>query len=196
MKRVLLLSLALLLTLTLLPTVSMAAPGKNKKEPDYRTVTFAGDITGTGELQVLEWGKNFRLYTPTRENTPLEFVDRNDLWVNKTGDYFGGVHKKGKLGITITKSTGEASIIYNFDEYESGEIDERYVGWPKYQLEGYGQWEGKSMPYGSVSASGDFKISQMFYTSMSKGKAKSATGVTFEEVWTGLLSFTITIDKD
>jgi hypothetical protein len=109
------------------------------------------------------------------------------------GGYTGS--KEGNLGIRIDKRTGEADIIYSFDRYKEGEVDERYVGWFKYQLEVPGTWSGESIPYGTIDVDGEaFTIYQMIYNSGSKKNGKGATIVTYEEVWSGSVSFNIFIE--
>lgn len=192
MKKVLLLSLALLLTLTLLPTASIAALGPKPKE--WAKVEFIGlDITSeVTTLNIRRAGRLVIVYGPT----DLTFVETTTgLWYNATLDLnFAGLWKEGKVGIRIDKGTGEADIIYNFDRYET----DPYKGWFRYQLEGSGEWSGESIPYRDITVeNGAFTIYEMFYESASKkGKGKGATGVTYDPVWNGRLSFTITIDKE
>jgi len=202
MKRVLLLSLALLLTLMLLPTASIAAPGPKPKE--WAKVEFIGhgitsevttlDIRRAGRLVIVYGPANLTFQVSMVGTDGTNFTKLSQEWAETYEDmpnYFG------KLGLRIDKTTQKAGIIYGFGRYTEEDIDgidERYVGLFKYQLEGSEIWSGESIPYGTITVdAGDFTIKQMFYTSMSKGKAKSATGVTFEEVWSGSLSFTITI---
>jgi hypothetical protein len=182
MKRVLLISLALILTLTLLPTTPIAA--LKPKPEETAQVTFSGDITsGVLTLDVYRSGK---LVVVTG---PAGFTFKGNL-----GNFTGS--QEGNLGIRIDKRTGEADIIYSFDRYEPNDVDERYVGWLKYQLEGPGTWSGESTPYGTIDVDGDtFTIYQMNYTSGSKKNGKGATLVTYEKVWSGSVSFNVTIDS-
>lgn len=198
MKKVLLLSLALLLALTLLPTVSMAAPGKNKKEPDYRTVTFDGDITGTDELQILEWGDNLRFYTPTGEKTPLTFKEEKLCSWCKGLDL--DVIQEGGLCITITKSTGEAGIDYRFG-IQKVEVKRKgkpkTVALPKWQL--YGTADPESYTSGDEPNTGILSVdSEAFeiYEIVPHVKANGAIGLEFVgPVWTGTLTFTVSITE-
>ena len=182
MKRVLLISLALILTLTLLPTTPIAAL---KPKPEEKAqVTVIGDIT-SDEL-TLDVYRNGKLVVLVG---PADFTFKEKL-----GDFAGS--QEGNLGIRIDKRTGEADIIYSFDRYETSEVDERYVGWFKYQLEGPGTWSGESIPYGTIDVDGEaFTIYQMIYKSGSKKNGKGATMVTYEEVWSGSVSFNIIIDS-
>ncbi len=182
MKRVLLISLALILTLTLLPTTLIAAP---KPKPEEKAqVTVSGDITsGELTLDVYRSGKLVVVVGPA-----------NLAFGETLGGYTGS--KEGNLGIRIDKRTGEADIIYSFDRYLEGDVDERYVGWFKYQLEVPGTWSGESIPYGTIDVDGEaFKIYQMIYNSGSKKNGKGATMVTYEEVESGSVSFNVIIDS-
>jgi len=176
MKRALLIPFALILTLTLLPTTLIAAI---KPRPEEQAqVTVSGNITSVElTLDVYRSGK-------------LVVVDGSAdfTFVKKLGDFYGS--KKGSLGIRIDKRTGEADIIYNFARYETGD----YAGWFKYQLEGPGTWSGGSIPYGTIDVDCEaFTIYQMIYSSGSKKKGKGATMVTYEERWSGSVSFNIII---
>jgi hypothetical protein len=121
--------------------------------------------------------------------------------VEPSPDFWGefvGIHE-GTLGVRIDKRTGEAHVIYMFDEYEEGDVPERYVGARKYQLETYGTLTAGSIPYGTVEvAEEDFVIYQIVYQQTSKKNGKGAIGVTYEKVFPVLegevLSFTITIN--
>jgi len=199
MKRVLLLSLALLLALMLLPTVSMAAPGKNKKDPELRTVTFEDpDITGTDELQILEWGSNLRFYTPIGEKTSLTFVGE-PLWHVTPTLNFTGRHK-GKLGITIDKGTGKATIDYTFgtqDVTVTRKGKEKIVTYPLWRLTGTagpGSYtSGEEPNTGILSVDSEaFEI----YEIVPHVKANGAIGLEFVgPVWKGTLTFTVSITE-
>ena len=181
MKRVLLISFVLILTL--LPTTLIAAP---KPRPEEKAqVTVSGDIeNGALTLDVYRYGK---LVVVTG---PADFTFKETL-----GEDFAGFHE-GKVGIRIDTRTGEVDILYSFDRYETtDEVDARYVGWFKYQLEVPGTWSGESIPYGNINVDNEaFTIYQMIYTSGSKKNGKGATGVTYEYVGSGSVSFEIIID--
>ena len=181
MKRVLLLSFVLILTL--LPTTLIAAP---KPRPEEKAqVTVSGDIeNGTLTLDVYRYGK---LVVVTG---PANFTFKETL-----GEDFAGFHE-GKVGIRIDTRAREVDILYSFDRYEADEVDERYVGWFKYQLEVPGTWSGESIPYGTIEVEGEaFTIYQMIYTSGSKKNGKGATGVTYEVFGSGSVSFEIFIES-
>jgi hypothetical protein len=182
MKRVLLISIALILTLTLLPTTPIAAL---KPKPEEKAqVTVNGDIARIElTLDVYRSGKLVVLVGPA-----------NFTFEVNLGDFTSS--QEGNLGIRIDKRTGEAEIIYSFDRYNASEVDARYVGWFKYQLEGPGTCSGESIPYGTIDVDGEFfTIYQMVYTSGSKKNGKGATHVTYEKVWSGSVSFNVTIDS-
>ena len=62
-------------------------------------------------------------------------------------------------------------------------------------LEGYGQWEGESMPYGTITVDDEvFKISLMICTEVTEGEWKGGSYIEYKEVWSGRLSFTATIE--
>ena len=177
MKRVLLISLALILTQTLLLTTPIAAI---KPKPEEKAqVTVSGEITGSDlTLDVYRSGKLVVVVGPA------------DFTFEETLGEFNG-SQEGNLGIRIDKRTGEADIIYNFARYETGD----YEGWFKYQLEGPGTWSSGSIPYGTIDVGGEaFTIYQMIYSSGSTKKGKGATMVTYEEVWSGSVSFNIFIE--
>jgi len=163
----------LLLTLTLLPTAPIAAPGPKPKEK--AEVRFNGpDITS----EWLIWDVGYTKLVIVYGDADLTFVNPED---------FAGP-QEGKGGVRINKRTGETEIIINFGKYETGP----YKGWPRYQLDGSGEWSGVSIPYGTITASdGSFTIYEMFY----ERKGKGATGVEYVPVWDGLLSFTINIGE-
>ncbi len=180
MKRTLLISIALILTLTLLPTTPIAA--LKPKPEETAQVTFSGDITS--DVLTLDVYRSGKLVVVTG---PADFTFEIDL-----GNFTGP--QEGNLGIRIDKRTGEADIIYSFDRYKTGEVDERYVGWFKYQLEGPSTWSGENIPYGTIDVDGEaFTIYQMSYTSGSKKNGKGATLVTYAEVWSGSVSFNVVI---
>ncbi len=180
MKRTLLISFVLILTL--LPTTLIAAP---KPRPEEKAqVTVYDDITiDELTLDIYRYGK-----------LVVVVGYANFTFKETLGEDFNGFHE-GKVGIRIDTRTGEVDILYSFDRYESGDqVDERYVGWFKYQLEVPGTWSGESIPYGTVDVDGEaFTIYQMVYESGSKKNGKGATGVSYEEVWSGSVSFNIFI---
>ena len=160
----------LLLALTLLPTASIVAKGPKPEEK--ANVTVLGDISTIEEvtLNIRRAGRLVIVYGPA------------DLEGITYGDFEDG----RELGIRIDKGTGEVAIIYRFDikDFEGKE-------WSKYQLTGTGIWSTGSIPIGTITVTDEtFTIYEMFYER--KGK-KGATTVTYEEVWSGLLSFGISI---
>ncbi len=175
MKRVLLISFVLILTL--LPTTLIAAL---KPRPEEQAqVTVSGDIT-SGEL-TLDVHRSGKLVVVVGS---ADFTFEGTLW----GEYAGS--QEGTLGIRIDKRTGEVDIIYSFARYKTGD----YEGWFKYQLEVPGTWSSGSIPYGTIDVDGEaFTIYQMIYSSGSKKKGKGATIVTYEERWSGSVSFNIII---
>ena len=180
MKRALLLSFVLILTL--LPTTPIAAP---KPRPEEKAqVTVSGNIeNGALTLDVYRYGKLVVVTGPA------------DFTFKETLEDFAGFHE-GKVGIRIDTRTGEVDILYSFDRYKADEVDERYVGWFKYQLEVPGTWSGESIPYGTIEVEGEaFTIYKMIYTSGSKKNGKGATGVTYEEIGSGSVSFNTIIDS-
>ena len=168
--------LTLFFILALLPTTPIAAI---KPRPEEQAqVTVSGDITSVElTLDVYRSGKLVVVVGPA------DFT-----FVETLGDFTGS--QEGNLGIRIDKRTGEADIIYSFARYETGD----YVGWFKYQLEVPGTWSGESIPYGTIEVDDEaFTIYQMIYSSGSKKNGKGATRVTYEEVWSGSVSFEIFI---
>jgi len=201
MKKILLFAVMLLLLFTLLPIAPIAAPGPKPKE--RAEVTVSGDITSDEVTYTLDIRRAGRLVIVYGSADDLTFNDRGDRetedWV-KLGtecswDYFegAGLHEEGGLGIRIDKS-GETEIFYEFDR--TVEVEGSKKLWFKYQLTGSGIWSDESIPYGEITVTGEtFTINEMFYERTSKKKGKGAIGVTYVPVWSGSLSFTITIDE-
>jgi hypothetical protein len=165
----------LILTLTLLPTASVVAPGPTPKEKAEVTVYDDNIYTdGAVTLNVRRAGRLVIVYG---------LADlKGTVW-----DEFEDGHQ---LGIRIDKS-GETEIIYTFGT-------ELFEDEPcaKFQLEGFGTWSGKSVPYGTVTVTDKtFTIYELFYERTSKKNGKGAIGVTYVEVGSGLLSFTVEIDS-
>lgn len=122
------------------------------------------------------------------------------LWsVDDTLDF--ARDQESKFGFHMYESTGRVRVLYRFGEYTHKDLGEgiiwhpRQVGYRKYMLEGYGQWEGESMPYGTITVDDEaFKIYLFIMTEVTEGKWKGGSYGTYIEVWTGRLSFTVTID--
>ena len=169
-----------LLSLALLPLASIASA--RPKSNEQVNVILAGDIASSEEvLDVSRAGRAITVHSTFRGPVTLQFGVA-------TGVFVGG--HEGKLGFFLDKNTQEALVVYQFDSYEAGE----YAGWAKYRLEGNGGWNGESMPVGIIVASGDFVIYEILYSLISKGKSgKSATSVEYVEVWSGVLTFDVTI---
>ena len=162
----------LLLALTLLPTAPTVA--KKPKPEEKAEVTVDGEIsTGAVTLDIRRAGRLVIVYGPACMSTDLAGTEWDD---------FEDGHQ---LGIRIYKS-GETEIIYTF-----GTKDFEGKEYSKYRLMGPGIWSDESIPYGTVSVTEEtFAIDEMSYER--KGK-KGAISVTYEEVWSGLLSFDISI---
>jgi len=160
----------------------------------------------------------------TRERTKFHYVDRHEwgvvvhrdmpsfvscmhvettpgLWsVNDTLDFAGD--QESKFGFHIYESDERVKVLYRFGKYTQEDLDEgiiwaaRLIGFPrKYHLEGYGQWEGESMPYGTITVDDEvFKIYLMIWTEVTEGEWKGSSYIEYKEVWRGRLSFTVTID--
>lgn len=177
MKRALSLCLALLLTLTLLPTALVVVGPKPKEKA---VVEFTGpDITS--DMVTLE---------VFRPRTVIVYGDANltfvgeDLW----GDFYRSTEWEGSLSIWIYKN-GEIEITYNFDKTKLFEDELRF----KYQLNGPGEWGAGEI----IAAVGGFTICEILYERAGKGKGKGGgtVSVTYgPPVWEESLSFTITIE--
>ena len=200
MKREAFFTALLVLSLFLLPILPITAPKPNRQESV--NVELAGDITSssmTFDVDVQKGGKNVILHSASESTVDLTFVETTeDLWyVDSELDFAGG--QNGKLAFRVDQNSNGANVVFNFGEYtpqdvEDGIIIDRYVGWLKYQLTGHGQWTGGDISDGSVVITGEeFNICQLFYTSAGKGKGNSATGGSCVEVWSGALTFEITI---
>jgi hypothetical protein len=200
MKRGAFLITVLLLSLLLLPILPITAAKPNPQESV--NVVLVGDITSSSmifDVDVQRGGKNVIVHSAYESTVDLIFVETTeDLWyVNSDLDFAGD--QEGKLAFRIDQNSNNANVVFNFGRYteqdvEEGIIIERYVGWLKYQLVGNGQWTGENIPYGSVSITNEeFNIYQIYYTSSGKGKGNSATGGSFEKIWSESLSFEITI---
>lgn len=192
----------LLLSLLLLPILPITAPKPKSKES--ANVELEGpDITSplmTLDIDMQRGGKTAIVYCAYQANVDLTFVATNQgLWsVNSELDFVGD--QEGKLAFRIDQNSKNALVVFNFGKYneqdvEDGIIIDRYVGWIKYQLEGHGQWtDGENIPYGSVSITDEeFNIYQIYYTPSGKGRGNSATGGSFEKVWSESLTFEIDI---
>ena len=186
----------------LLPILPISAPKPNPKES--ANVQLDGDITSSSmtlDIDMQKGGKTVIVHVADQQYVVLIFVGpTEDLWYDvDSGLDFAG-NREGRLAFRIDQNTNNANVLFNFGRYteqdvEDGIIIDRYVGWLKYQLTGNGQYTGTNIPYGSVSIiNEEFNIQQIFYTPSGKGKGNSATGGSFEEVWSGVLSFDIVID--
>ena len=197
MKREAFFTALLVLSLFLLPILPITAPKPNRQESV--NVQLAGDLTSssmTFDVDVQNGGKNVIVHSAYESTVNLMFV--GDVWrVNPEFTFAGS--QNGKLAFRIDQNSNGANVVFNFGEYtpqdvEDGIIIDRYVGWLKYQLTGNGQWTGEDISDGSVVITGEeFNICQLFYTSAGKGKGNSATGGSCVEVWSGALTFEITI---
>jgi hypothetical protein len=200
-KKTLFISILFLLSLFLLPILPITAP---KPSPQKSVnVQLAGDITSlpmTFDVDVQRGGKTVIVHSAYESTVDLTFVDTgDDLWrVNSDLDFAGG--RNGKLAFSVDQNSNSAFVVFNFgrytdDDVADGVIVDRYVGWLKYQLTGPGQWIGEDISDGSVSTDAEeFNICQIFYTPAGKGKGNSASGLSFVEVWSGVLTFDIVIN--
>jgi len=203
MKRGAFIITLLLLSLLLLPILPITAPKPNPEES--ANVEFEGpDITSpllTLNIYIQKGGKTVIVDSAYRPYVDLTFMETTeDLWlVDSELDFEGD--QEGKFGLRIDPNSNNANMVFNFGRYteqdvEDGIIIDRYVGWFKYQLLGNGQWIVENFPYGSVSiVNEEFSIYKIFYTPSGKGKGNSATGGSFEKVWSGMLSFDININS-
>jgi hypothetical protein len=191
----------LLLSLFLLPILPITAPKPNPQE-SVNVQLVGPDITSspmTFDVDVQKGGKKVIVHSAYESTVDLTFVKTTeDLWyVDSELDFAGG--QEGKLAFSVDPNFNNAFVVFNFGRYTEqnvaeGIIIDRYVGWLKYQLMGHGQWIGEDISDGSVSVIGEeFSICQIYYTPSGKGKGNSATGVSFEEVWSERLSFEIVI---
>jgi len=177
-KKVLFVSLLFLLTLILLPTASVVAPGPEPKE--QANVTVVGDISTNGvvTLNIRRAGKLVILYGPADlEGKEFEGIE------------LGAFEDGHQLGIRIDKRTGVTEIIYNFGtkDFEGKTVS-------KYQLTGPGTWSDGSIPYGTVTVTEEnFIIYEMSFEHASKKKGKGAIGGTYVEDGRATLSFKISI---
>jgi len=188
MKRVLLLSLALLLTLTLLP---IAAKGKPFPKVEEAIVVFYGPDVKENTLTLTfdTRGSTTRLYPTGDQTVKLEFLfglSFEDL--KEETDY---PNCDDSVGIIINKKTQATTIVYKFYRYGTGE----YKGKFKYQLEVSGEWSGTNLPYGTIKCVDDeATIFEMIYPRMSNKPGKGAISpIKAKVVWSGPLEFTITI---
>ena len=203
MKRGVFFITVLLLSLLLLPILPITAPKPNPEESaNVELVGDDMDITSssmTFDVEIQRGGKNVIVHSAYQSTVDLIFVDTTeDLWrANSELDFAGD--QEGKLAFSIDPNSNNAFVVFNFGRYteqdvENGIIIDRYVGWLKYQLTGHGQWTGENVPYGSVSINNEeFNICQVYYTPSGKGKGNSATGGSYEKVWSENLSFAIVI---
>ena len=199
MKRGAFLITLLLLSLVLLPILPITAPKPNPKES--ANIKLVGlDITSPLmilDIDIQQGGKTVIVHPADEQYVDLTFNDQ-DLWYVNSELNFAG-NQEGKLAFRIDQNTYSANVVFNFGKYseqdvENGIVIDRYVGWTKYQLVGNGQWTGENIPYGSVSITNEeFNIYQIYYTPAGKGKGNSATGGSFEKVWSEILSFEIVI---
>jgi hypothetical protein len=199
MKRGAFLITLLLLSLVLLPILPITAPKPNPKES--ANIKLVGlDITSPLmilDIDIQQGGKTVIVHPADQQYVDLTFNDQ-DLWYVNSELNFAG-NQEGKLAFRIDQNTYSANVVFNFGKYseqdvENGIVIDRYVGWTKYQLVGNGQWTGENIPYGSVSITNEeFNIYQIYYTPAGKGKGNSATGGSFEKVWSEILSFEIVI---
>ena len=169
------------LALLLLAPIALARPKSNEQV----NVILAGDIVSSVEVfDVSRAGRAITVHSTFRDPVILQFEDTPEDFED-----FIGVHE-GKCGFFLDANTQEVLVVYQFDTIEDGE----YAGWAKYRLEGNGEWAGDSMPIGTIEAEGDFVIYEILYSLISKGKSgKSATSVEYVEVWSGVLTFDVTI---
>ncbi len=142
--RKILLFAVLLLTLTLLPTVPIAAkkkpPGPPPTEERYY-VTFTGPDITSDRLELMsqsargKGGKHLALYTPSGEHSTLTFI--GDVWGGWEGPHVGGIR------LSIDLKFKEAGMVYFFDHVHEPSLD----FWRLINTdEGKGEWiadEGK-----------------------------------------------------
>ena len=196
--------ITLLLLFLLLPILPITAPKPNPQgSANVELIGNDMDITSplmTFDIDIQRGGKTVIVHSADQQYADLTFMGSTQgLWyVNTELDFAGD--QEGKLAFSIDPNSNNAFVIFNFGRYteqdvEDGIIIDRYVGWLKYQLTGHGQWTGDNIPYGSVSiANEEFNICQIFYTPSGKGKGNSATGGSSVEVWSGVITFEITIN--
>jgi hypothetical protein len=188
LRKKVLFSILFLLIFILLPIIPIATAGS--KPTGQANVELSGDVeSGEEILDVRRAGRTVIVHSDFREPVNLKF--KADALKEKYGE-----NHIGKFGFHIDKRTEQALIILRFDAYTLEDLEEygmsdRFEGWPKYQLEKYGEWEGTSIPIGKIDASGDFTVYRMHYTS--NGKKKSAAGVEHVWDWSGTLTFEIII---
>jgi hypothetical protein len=201
MKRGFFFITVLLLSLLLLPILPITAPKPNP-QVSVNVELIGRDITSssmTFAVDVQRGEKTVIVHPADQQHVDLMFMETTQgLWyVNSELDFADD--QEGKLAFRIDPNSNNANVVFNFGRYteqdvEDGIIIDRYVGWLKYQLLGNGQWIDQNFPYGSVSvANEEFNICQIYYTPSGKGKGNSATGGSFEEVWSETLSFEIVI---
>ena len=186
----------------LLPVLPITAPKPNPEE-SVNVELEGPDITSplmTLDIDMQRGGKTVIVHSASQSDIDLRFEGApQGLWYDvDSGLDFEGV-QKGRLSFRVDPNSKNALVVFNFGAYteqdvENGIIIDRYMGWRKYQLVGNGQWIGDNVPYGSVSiADEEFNIYQIYYTPSGKGKGNSATGGSFEKVWSEKLTFDIVI---
>jgi len=131
MKNALLIAVALLLTLSIVMTPTVARGPPSSGEP--KTISFTGDLWGSDTLMVDIGRKGLVVYGPVVGRIYLTFSDNFDD--------FAGEHY-GKLRITMNAKTGEVTMYCDFDWEYDDEVD---ASVPQYHLEGSGTYyEGGS----------------------------------------------------
>ena len=187
MRKTLLFAVVLLLISTF-PTVCMA--GWAEKEAQ-REVTFAGDIVveeGSASLVVYEHKKLIIEWRPinlTFSYREGDYVwnDLGDLSLNWTIEYAGLPYDYfGRLYLKVDKRKGEATIIYRFGRV----TEDAHSGLFRYHLEGTGAWSDAD---GTTCDEESFTIYELIW------KGKKRPKATYDQRWTGLLTFNIEIES-
>jgi hypothetical protein len=184
------------------PAQSITLPADTQESA---LVQFTGDIITAEGTTILDVNRSPEgvviVHSCLRPYVPCVHVETTPgLWsVDDTLDFVGD--QEVIIGIHINKSTGEAWVTWRFGGYTKEDLDEGIIwhdgqlGLRKYMLEGYGQWEGESMPYGTITVGDEaFKISLFILTEVTEGEWKGSNSIECKEVWSGRLSFTVTID--
>lgn len=184
MRKTLLFSVALLLTLTL-PIVFA------KPHYYYPTVTFAGDLGEVGEEEILEAWPEPPSSKIVIEWEPIDLTFQDRGTVREASDLYKPPHdwdyfedlsqnwpRPCKLYLRVFKHKGKAMIEYYF-----GEKNDNF----QFVLKGSGTWS-QSGNTDVISCSGEFTIYDLSWIGNKGWKIK------YDQRWTGSLSFTIEIE--